>query len=101
MWTIENATNPDTCARVKFCNCNKMSADINESVYVWTGPEVHQLERFARICYEVANKLLSCKRFSDVLQQLCCQQVVNNLLTILRLFSSYAFFTPAYTHVKV
>ena len=34
MWTVENATNPDTCGRVKFCNRNKMSADTNESGYV-------------------------------------------------------------------
>ena len=32
--TFENATNPVTCGRVKFCKSNKMFADTNESVSV-------------------------------------------------------------------
>ena len=31
--TNENATNPDTCECIKFCICNKMFADTNESGY--------------------------------------------------------------------
>ena len=31
MWTVENATNPDTRGRVKFYNRNITSADTNES----------------------------------------------------------------------
>ena len=34
VWTVENATNPDTCGRVNFWIRNKMFADTNESGYV-------------------------------------------------------------------
>ena len=46
--------------RIETSICSIINIKLSTPIF---GRPMHQLERFARVCYKVANKLLSCKTF--------------------------------------